>query len=545
MKSAKLQNVLLFAISVIVSLVIAEIAVRVVQGYQLGHLALVNSPVDYTVLPNDRLEKVAEWDDMLAAIPLASGVDRRWFYQGPPALTNRALHPNADLTWRVQQAPTIPSFYFGHAYNLNYVLEEACGRNRYYYSYQDELKQFKSIYVFKEKTDIHPFYRLLKETTFPNGMVSNQFGFRGPEIPFEKPPRMIRIAFLGASTTEGQGYNPHSYPEYVGYWLNQWAIATHLPVRFETMTAGGSGYSSNDIAARFKQDVLPLQPDIAIYYEGANQFYPNSFIHYRRHMRLSPPRTSLALGWFVRNSAIVADTQLAYYKIFKRNAKEPTKPAYTVEWPAALNESKPDLTSPLLPANIKEIIASLDEISQLAGENHIIFVPTSFAWYVYPGLVLHLPADIGIYSHLNTSLWPFSYEWLSRNAAFQNAVYRQYANEHHLNFIEVANYYPRSDHLFFDAVHGTLIGQRIRAWIITQQLIPIIKAQLDAGQLPRAWNPSPTTPADYVRNRQDFKITKNEINTLCKNINGVGIMTIPHRIQLAFQKISRWIIGAR
>jgi hypothetical protein len=49
------------------------------------------------------------------------------------------------------------------------------------------------------------------------------FGWRGPEIPLDKPAGTIRIAFVGASTTVGLFDLPFSYPEYVVHWLNLWA----------------------------------------------------------------------------------------------------------------------------------------------------------------------------------------------------------------------------------------------------------------------------------------------------------------------------------
>lgn len=533
-----MKNFLLLGVSIAFALILGEMADRIAHGYKLTHFALASKYDTTSVSNDDHLDQSAALDAMLAHIPLAAGVNRDWFYQSPPALSNRTPQPNAELTWRNKVAGT--GFESGHVFNLDYVIKEICHQNRHYYSYYKELHELNNIYVFKDKSgSLHPFYHLLKGTTFPSGFVTNQFGFRGPEIPFEKPPRTIRIAFLGASTTEGQGYNPHAYPEYVGYWLNRWAQANHLNIRFDIINVGGSGYHSADIAARFTQDVLPLQPDIAIYYEGANEFSPSvgDYVKYANEVApLVAPRTSLVINWFSQYSTLFSDTQLAFDKIFRANAKEPIKPPYIVQWPATVNEHNPNLAAAALPKDIKEILHSLDNILHHAEQNHIILIPTSFVWYVYRGLILHLPQDAEIYSHLNTSLWPLSYEWIHRYALFQNTIYRKYASVHHLNFIDIDSYYPRNDHLFFDAVHGTLAGTRMLAWIETQQLIPLIKAQMAAGHLPRAWQPA-KPPKNYFNNKNNFKITKNEVNTLCMKINGVGIINNPTFFQRIMKKI--------
>src|SRR5262249_30185557 len=49
----------------------------------------------------------------------------------------------------------------------------------------------------------HPVYRFRPGRTRPDGLTTNHFGWRGPDVPLDKPPGTIRIAFVGASTTAG------------------------------------------------------------------------------------------------------------------------------------------------------------------------------------------------------------------------------------------------------------------------------------------------------------------------------------------------------
>lgn len=519
-----LKNTLLIFVSLSISFLIVEIITREVHGYKIMSLVLwkpeVASPVVATAssADPDPIEKLPELNSLLATIPLASGVQKNWFYQGPPPLNNRAKIPNTDLAWRYKKIPLI-SLHIGDVYNLDYVLDDLCNDQRHYYNDGDELNAVNSIYVFRNKNHSpYPLFLFLKETTFPSGLVTNQFGFRGSEIPFVKPLHTIRIAFLGASTTIDQHNYPHSYPEYVGYWLNLWAKSQHLDVQFDVINAGASGYHSEDTAARFVENVLPLQPDIAIYYEGANQFFPSAFIKFKNKLltHLSPPKMIVSVLPITNYSAFISDLIMAYNKIFFANAKEPIKPPYTIEWPASIDEKNPDLTSSDLPHGLQRSVNSFNLILKNAKQKNILFIPTSFVWNVYPKLILHFPHDMYAYSQLNTSFWPFSYTWLHRYAVFQNAVYREYAKQHHLYFIDIDRYYPRDNQLFVDTVHGTPTGVRMLAWVELQQLIPIIQQQIAAGKLPRTWQKE-ALPPNFDNNKNYYLITKQQVMSLCKH----------------------------
>ena len=45
---------------------------------------------------------------------------------------------------------------------------------------------------------------------------------------------------------------------------------------------------------------------------------------------------------------------------------------------------------------------------------------------------------------------------------------------------------PKDPAVFSDAFHNTPAGVRLRAWIILQQLVPLIEARLASGAWPRA-----------------------------------------------------------
>jgi tetratricopeptide (TPR) repeat protein len=97
----------------------------------------------------------------------------------------------------------------------------------------------------------------------PNTLHTDRYGFRKPEIPFQKEPGKYRVAFLGGSTTQG-GNRP--YPERTIRLLNI-AAGTN---RYEMLNIACSSYSSHQSLIALQRWGLPRKPDLAIIYHGWN-----------------------------------------------------------------------------------------------------------------------------------------------------------------------------------------------------------------------------------------------------------------------------------
>ena len=104
---------------------------------------------------------------------------------------------------------------------------------------------------------------------FSSGRISvNSLGFRGPGIAMPKPAGTVRIAFLGASTTwcsEVSG-NDFVWPHLVTASLSK----TFPGTRFDYVNGGVSGYTIQSIQKNLQYRVAPLQPDVIVIYEAAN-----------------------------------------------------------------------------------------------------------------------------------------------------------------------------------------------------------------------------------------------------------------------------------
>jgi len=103
---------------------------------------------------------------------------------------------------------------------------------------------------------------------------SNSWRFRGREFPIEKLSGTIRIVCLGASTTEGSQADDQTYPHYLQELLH----AMFPGQRIEVINAGHHGHTAKDLLAIFEQWVIPLHPDVVIWYEAVNDPYPFDFV---------------------------------------------------------------------------------------------------------------------------------------------------------------------------------------------------------------------------------------------------------------------------
>jgi lysophospholipase L1-like esterase len=104
---------------------------------------------------------------------------------------------------------------------------------------------------------------------FSRGHVSvNSLGFRGPEIAVPKPTGTVRLAFLGASTTWCAEVSSN---EQVWTHLVTEELSRAFPaVRFDYINAGVPGYTLESILTNYVHRVAPLQPDVVVIYEAAN-----------------------------------------------------------------------------------------------------------------------------------------------------------------------------------------------------------------------------------------------------------------------------------
>jgi hypothetical protein len=487
--SSALVNGLLVLASVVLSIAAAEGVVRYLNGQPLLVFPL---PIAIDMAP----AKTGQAE----GIPLAAGVDRAWFASDPPPLPNRTVPPEGwqDLFDYARTHPSgdsevMPSDLF-KVWNSVFVgdpcahrfLRHAPGR----------------LWVYDPPDGAaSPPYRFYPSATVPDGLVTNQIGWRGRPIQVPRGERTVRIVFVGASTTVDAHHLPFSYPEVFGHWLNLWAAAHRLDVHFEVLNAGRESVQSHDIANIVRDEVLPLRPDLVVYYEGGNQFRPDTLMDKVPTApaveRPAPAAKSPEwLRTLARDSALAGRIQAALELAISDTAgREWPKPDYKVVWPEGLDEQNPDLNYPNLPSNLTTIQNDLDRIrSELASVGKGELAIGSFLWMVKDGLVLDPVRHKYILEQLNAAYWPAHYREIERLAKFQNQVFAKYAAVHGLPFVDFARYMPFDPDLYVDAVHLTYAGIRLQAWIAFNQLLPTIEKHLKDGSWPAPRQPDLPLP---------------------------------------------------
>lgn len=138
----------------------------------------------------------------------------------------------------------------------------------------------------------------------------NSLGFRGDEITPQKPPGTLRIACLGASTTFcGEVSNNHAtWPHQL-----QEALQKRYPdISVEVVNAGVPGYVAAESLRNLERRVLPLQPDLVIYYEANNDIALDTRDLARRR-GLIPPSS----GYMSRRVKLLSQGSLLFDLVYK------------------------------------------------------------------------------------------------------------------------------------------------------------------------------------------------------------------------------------
>jgi hypothetical protein len=478
------RRALRFALVVAASLAaaaVAECATRAIDGYSVASLRLVRLRPRPVASP-----ATGKWLDpqqatfYVSRVPLAVGVDAAWFALDPEPRPPSPPDPELDRRYWAARGHELPSVY---EWNLQFIRRVLCGRDPTLHPYlASQFRDLDSVYVFEPRDGApYPTYRFLRAAHYPSGLTTNAFGWRGPDVPLNKPPGRVRIAFAGASTTLDAHADPFSYPEYVGRWLRTWAAARHPSVSFDVVNAGREGILSNSIAAVVREELLPVRPDLVVYYEGANQFWPNAFGARPVVQMFRVLNPSAGLG---RYSAVAV--RLHEWIDRPASGVEPHKPAIAVNWPPDLDERDPPLADSRLPVQLPSILGDLDRMRTDLASTAGTLMPSSFVWLVDPGMTLDAGRDALVYQELNDRYWPFSYAHLRRFVDFENRVFRKYARERALPFNDLDRWYPRDPRLFVDSIHMTPAGVKLKAWIVFQNLVPELDRRLRDGTLPIA-----------------------------------------------------------
>lgn len=469
---------LLLGISTVLALGIAEFCLRtLIRIPETSDPKVTVSSI--SMPPEADLEHA--WEYVMRR-KLPDSVQAAWFKDDPPVLANHKPVPaflRARYDDYVRRGLYGPQA--GYIWNPEFVHERGCVmKSGFFANYPESIEVFDP----PSKTQF-PRFRFLPDMTSPSGLVTNAFGLRGPEIALRKPPRTIRIAFAGASTTvDGHNYAA-SYPEWAVHWLNRLAESRKWNAHFEVLNAGREGIGSSDIAAIVRDELVPLDPDLIVYMEGANQFGQANLMVSRRFNLLTADDPYHRFPLWFRQRFALARLIDRVFAVRITKLDEPRKPKYQLIWPTKNGESKINVDDPNLPLDLPTIRKDLDAIQEAIRPYGAELAVSSFLWLAEPGLRLSADRHRYIFQQLNMSMWPLSYADIERLAGYQNRFFRLYAADRGVHFIDLAAQIPRDPDLFTDAIHMTEAGVRLKGWLAFEQLIPVLEAKIQGGVWPR------------------------------------------------------------
>jgi hypothetical protein len=435
--------------------------------------------------PPQTTSAVFKLDNFVQEHTFSPEVKAEWIYSSPPPVV------------KYNVSPEMTASRDSYGYRANYYWNEHLSDKYFLTSgiFSQAPEQVK-VYAAPWGTAL-PRYRYPPNVTLPTGLTTNQYGWRGPAIELKKPARTIRLAAVGGSTTVDGHTMPFSYPEYLQNWLHMWSQANGLDVNFEVLNTGREGLNSNDIAAVVHYEVLPMDVDYLIYYEGSNQFHPETVVWFPPEYTMGHPPAGV-----IPNFANIESTdktlldQISEYSALAARARniveqfmvtgqEPPKPEQTFHLPEGIDENRPDPAKLDNALDLKRILGDLDTIKQDADAHNIRMIMTTFNWFAYEGMVLDPSRHRNLYGYLNRLYWPISYANIRRAADFQNRVFKQWAADNQSPLADVAGEMPRQPDLYDDAIHNTTLGSRIRAWLIFEDLLPLLKKDIETGRLPQ------------------------------------------------------------
>ena len=497
----RLANVMVLLVTTAICLLCVELVVRLLDGYELTTLRLTLSASRAAVARTDTNDISDQAGKYVAALPVAASVDRSWFDLSPPAYASQRSSPELlqQLLRQAKEALGGDSIEATYVWNTNWLNEVACVSESlqvHFAKLPDRILTFTA-----PGDDIYPTYRLTHSFTFDNLSI-NRFGFRGPDIDFQKPPRTIRIAIAGSSTVMDSPGNLFSYPELAVNWLNVWAARHGRDVKFEVINGGRSGVLVLSVEKIITREILPLRPDLVIFDATAHDAQGPHILEEIVKLEGKEDREGLKVALAARREAALghglaitdwsAVARRIYIAVHAGSADdaELSKPKQSVVWPPGVSEQTPDPDASNLPMSLPDTIATLDRIRRAVSEAGSELAVSSAVWLTNPALRLDVIRNWSVFESLNSTYYPATLSSLDRAVKFQNKVFAAYSQRRGIPYLDIQTEMPLDADLFFDIVHTTQDGSRIKAWILFNQLLPFIVAKLDSGEWPRAAMPA-------------------------------------------------------
>lgn len=298
---------------------------------------------------------------------------------------------------------------------------------------------------------------------------SNSWGFRGPEFSIKKNRETLRIVCLGASTTEGAWIaDDETYPHFLNLELGR--LLSDRKV--EVINAGHSAHGMDDLLAVLTQRVLPLDPDIVVFYEGNNN------IDWRSYVAVAP--CDFGICWLHSRPFV--------YRLLSRGSAFFLSLSDRLGWndePPRLQPHRLDLSesTPSVKA-YREGLKQLVDESKKAGSSMII---ASFISLPYEGLKLDRKENAQRFDDLYRPRSPITPGEMERAYDLFNDQAEEVARQTQTPFLDLASMFPKEPKYFpFDVYHlgpeaNRIVAQKVARFLV-DEVIPRPQLSSLAGQ---------------------------------------------------------------
>ncbi len=285
----------------------------------------------------------------------------------------------------------------------------------------------------------------------------NSFGFRSPEIPKKKPPGLLRIAFLGGSTTFcGEvSSNAMTWPALVTKALHE-----HWPaLDLDYINAGVPGYTIHALLPALEKRVAQFKPDIIVIYEATNDLSANGY-QLAHQQGVAPRHQEANIGWLGRHSlfAYLIEKNLEV----RRLQREASNPAHKIK-----------LDMPVLDAEFRQDYVNLVVASQKVAK---VVATVTFSPRLRPGQSPKERREAAV-----TALYYMPYMTIAdllTGYAQYNQVIREVAKSYGTLLVGDEDAIPADAQHYADSVHFTDAGSIAMAHRVARVLIasPAVQA---------------------------------------------------------------------
>lgn len=105
--------------------------------------------------------------------------------------------------------------------------------------------------------------------------------------------------------------------------------------------------------------------------------------------------------------------------------------------------------------------------------------------YVRDGMVLRYSVNKVLFETLNgPGYWPLSYRDIRHLLDYHNRTIKAWAEKNKVALVDIDGLVPFRTELTGDGGHDFELGQKLRAWIVFQSLLPLVRQDLETGRIP-------------------------------------------------------------